>query len=80
MTGSNLTTLVSGKNHIVWPNGLALDEQRERLYLTDGSLNQIDYIDLHDGSFHVLAHSSAIAHPYAISIYKVRYIPSMLCM
>ncbi|ELU15207.1 hypothetical protein CAPTEDRAFT_219450 [Capitella teleta] len=70
MTGEHNKTLVQGVTNIVWPNGLALDDQRDRLYITDGYRNQINYINLIDGSFHVLANSAAIAHPYAISVYK----------
>lgn len=44
MDGSGRVTLIS--NNLTWPNGLAIDLERGRLYWTDGGTKAIEYSNL----------------------------------
>ena len=44
MDGSNRRILIDVNLH--WPNGLAIDFDKKRLYWTDGGTNRIEYSDL----------------------------------
>lgn len=43
MDGSHRKTLISQK--LGWPNGLAIDFEKKRLYWADGSTHKIEYCD-----------------------------------
>lgn len=72
MDGTHVLKLMHSAAQVRWPNGLAHDDQRDRLYVTDGYLHRISYIDLHDNSIHILVQDDyALPHPYAIAVFKV---------
>ena len=71
MDGTNASVIVNGSARVHWPNGLAIDEQLDRLYITDAFLDRIVYCDLTGAGFTVLLQQSAlIQHPYAIGVFK----------
>lgn len=44
MDGSNRRTIID--SDLIWPNGLAIDFAKKRLYWTDGGKNRIEHSDL----------------------------------
>jgi hypothetical protein len=71
MDGTNASVIISGRVKVHWPNGLAIDEQLDRLYITDAYLDRIVYCNLTGAGFAVLLqHSVLIQHPYAIGVFK----------
>ena len=54
---------------LVWPNGLALDYEAQRLYWADANLDKIEYANL-DGSGRTLLETgeTGLLHPYALTI------------
>ena len=71
MDGTNITTLVSGRSNVYWPNGITVDDQHMRLYWTDAHLDVIKSSDINGHDVKTLISGHSIRHPYAISIYKV---------
>ena len=68
MDGSNIRYVISTNIH--WPNGIAIDDQTQKLYWTDAYLDRIEMAEL-DGSHRRVLLSENVPHPYAIGIYKV---------
>lgn len=46
MDGTNRQTILS--TNLIWPNGLALDFEKNRLYWADGGTKKIEYLELTD--------------------------------
>ena len=65
MDGSRRSLIVSG--HLMWPNGVAVDLLRQRLYWTDAGLHRIETARL-DGS----------RRQVYFSIYWKKIVPSVL--
>jgi len=72
MDGSNMIQIVSGSDKVHWPNGLAIDEQTMKIFITDAYLDQISCFDFSGQGFRVVyQQSDMVQHPYAIGVFKV---------
>ena len=69
LDGKSITDIVTGRGNIYWPNGIAIDEQHEKIYWTDAHLDHIAMADLDGHGIMVVVRSTP--HPYAIAIFKV---------
>ena len=67
MDGSSRTVL--HYTGIVWPNGLTLDYEEQRIYWLDANLDKIEYSNL-DGSGRTLLESEAggLVHPFSLTL------------
>ena len=67
MDGNNREVLID--TDLVWPNGLAIDYQLQRLYWTDAFTDKIEYSSV-DGTGReiLLTAASGIDHPFGITI------------
>ena len=64
MDGNNREVLID--TDLVWPNGLAIDYQLQRLYWTDAFTNKIEYSSVHGTGREILL--TELDHPFAITI------------
>ena len=65
MAGKQRGVLVN--SGLQWPNGLTLDNQKNRLYWVDGSYHKLEYLDLITNNRVVLI-SSSIVLPYSFGL------------
>ncbi|XP_067949898.1 low-density lipoprotein receptor-related protein 2-like [Watersipora subatra] len=67
--GSGRITILSDK--LYWPNGLAIDQYKKRLYVMDSRLDFIDYCD-YDGKnrIRVLSNVDTIDHPWHLDMFE----------
>lgn len=65
LNGDNRQVLVDKGTH--WPNGIALDPQRRRLYWCDAKGFSISYIELNTKEIKTIFHKAS--HPYDITIF-----------
>ena len=68
MDGSGRRSLVTG--NLAWPNGLTLDQARNRLFWADAKLGTIEMSDLDGGNRQIVLPSTAGIHPYGLTIYQ----------
>ena len=68
MDGSNRRTIQN--TSLVWPNGLTIDYEQQRLYWADAFLDVIEYSNI-DGSNRVTLETEAngLQHPYALTLF-----------
>ncbi len=72
MDGRNKIKIVSSQAQVRWPNGLAIDDQHQRLYWTDAFLHKIAYCNFDGTGYHLLVTGVGdLPHPFAIAVYKV---------
>lgn len=72
MDGSSRTIIVQGLTRLHWPNGLAIDEQTLRLFITDAYLDRIVSCGFNGQDFSIVySQSFMIRHPYAIGVFGV---------
>ena len=64
MDGSNRQVLHS--TGLIWPNGITLDHETQRVYWVDAFLDRIEYSS-YDGTGRVVL-ISTLAHPFALTI------------
>ena len=67
MDGHGRTVIIN--TDLVWPNGLAIDYEAQRLYWADANLDKIEYSSV-DGTGRTLLETGAtgLLHPYALTI------------
>jgi low density lipoprotein-related protein 2 len=69
MDGSNRTAIITTK--IYWPNGLAIDLIRERIYFADAHLDYIESCDYWGRMRTVLiSNDLAMHHPHSLSLFE----------
>ena len=69
LDGSNRTTIISTK--IYWPNGLAIDLFRERLYFADAHLDYIESCDYSGQKrTQIFANDLFLHHPHSLSFFE----------
>lgn len=69
MDGRNRTAIIISK--IYWPNGLAIDLYRERLYFADAHLDYIESCDYFGGRrTQILANDLLLHHPHSLAIFE----------
>ena len=66
MDGSARRAIVTG--NLGWPNGLTIDQNTNRLFWADASLDKIEVSDL-DGGNRQHIKSYASIHPYGLAVY-----------
>ena len=64
MDGNNREVLID--TDLVWPNGLAIDYQLQRLYWTDAFTDRIEYSSVDGTGREILL--TGLDHPFAITI------------
>ena len=64
MDGSNRQVLHS--TGLIWPNGITLDHEAQRVYWVDAFLDRIEYSS-YDGTGRVVL-INGLAHPFALTI------------
>ena len=70
---SSITTIVSGRRNVYWPNGITIDHRDMKIYWTDGHLDRISSAYLDGSGIKQIVRGTYLApHPYAIGIYKDR--------
>ena len=67
MDGSARRTIVT--EHIVWPNGLTIDQHTNRLFWADASLDKIEVSDLNGGNRQLIMSSADNIHPFGLAVY-----------
>ncbi|ODM93787.1 Sortilin-related receptor [Orchesella cincta] len=73
LDGSNVKKIVTNSNQQVvkWPNGLAVDYNRNHIYWVDAYLDLMMAADLNGGDLRiVLQKDTKISHPFAVGVYK----------
>ena len=69
MDGSNRQAIITTK--IYWPNGLAIDLHRERLYFTDAHLDYIESCDYYGNRrVQIVANDLLVHHPHSLAIFE----------
>lgn len=69
MDGTNRTAIITTK--IYWPNGLAVDLIRERLYFADSHLDYIESCDYNGGRrTQILANDLVLHHAHSLSVFE----------
>ncbi|XP_063374859.1 low-density lipoprotein receptor-related protein 4 [Cydia amplana] len=66
MDGGNRERLITGD--MVWPNGLALDLDQQRIYWTDGGNKTIEYARF-DGTGRTILIGQDLSHPFGLDLY-----------
>ena len=67
MSGQQRVVIVNSS--LAWPNGLTLDQERDRLYWVDGSYNKLEYLHLSTNTRVTLIDSSAtLPHPFGLTL------------
>ena len=67
MTGKQRVVLVN--SGLYWPNGLTLDQEKNRLYWVDASYDKLEYWDLINSNRVTLINSSAVLpHPFGLTL------------
>ncbi|XP_049541327.1 low-density lipoprotein receptor-related protein 4 [Anopheles darlingi] len=69
MDGSGRYTLVS--ENLQWPNGLALDVDKQRLYFLDGGTKSLEYVN-YDGTGRNRLLQEGLHHPFGLDVYERR--------
>ncbi|XP_043936593.1 very low-density lipoprotein receptor isoform X1 [Protopterus annectens] len=71
MNGVDRQLLVT--TDIQWPNGIALDQVKRRLYWVDSKLHMLSSVDLNGQDRRIVLKSQEfLAHPFALSIFEDR--------
>lgn len=69
MDGSNRTTIISTK--LFWPNGLAIDLVKERIYFADAHLDYIESCDYFGQKrTQIIANDLFLHHPHSLSFFE----------
>ncbi len=69
MDGSSRTAIITTK--IYWPNGLAVDLHRERLYFADAHLDYIESCDYYGNKrTQIVANNLLIHHPHSLAVFE----------
>lgn len=73
MDGSNRQTILS--TNLIWPNGLSLDFEKNRLYWADGGTKKIEYLELNEFYKHNVIKRKTIIHvrKYLLCVYLFIY-------
>ena len=67
MSGQQRVVLVNAS--LSWPNGLTLDQERNRLYWVDASYDKLEYLHLSTNTRVTLIDSSAtLPHPFGLTL------------
>ena len=67
MSGQQRVVLVN--TSLSWPNGLTLDQERNRLYWVDASYDKLEYLHLSTNTRVTLIDSSAtLPHPFGLTL------------
>ena len=67
MSGQQRVVIVNSS--LAWPNGLTLDQERNRLYWVDGSYNKLEYLHLSTNTRVTLIDSYAsLPHPFGLTL------------
>ena len=67
MSGKQRVVLVN--SGLYWPNGLTLDQEKNRLYWVDASYDKLEYWDLINNNRVTLIDSSAVLpHPFGLTL------------
>ena len=67
MSGQQRVVLVNSS--LSWPNGLTLDQERNRLYWVDASYSKLEYLHLSTNIRVTLIHSYAtLPHPFGLTL------------
>ena len=67
MSGQQKVVLVNSS--LSWPNGLTLDQERNRLYWVDASYSKLEYLHLSTNIRVTLIHSYAtLPHPFGLTL------------
>ena len=67
MSGQQRVVLVNAS--LSWPNGLTLDQERNRLYWVDASYSKLEYLHLSTNIRVTLIHSYAtLPHPFGLTL------------
>ncbi|XP_052860473.1 low-density lipoprotein receptor-related protein 4-like [Anopheles cruzii] len=69
MDGGGRFTLVS--ENLQWPNGLALDVDKQRLYFLDGGTKSLEYVN-YDGTGRNRLIQEGLRHPFGLDVYERR--------
>ena len=69
MDGKNLTSLVSER--LGWPNGLAVDEELDRVFWSDARQDLLESIKL-DGSDRRTVLAGIVKHPFSLAVFEDR--------
>ena len=67
LDGSNFTRFI--ETGLVWPNGLAVDQDTDRLYWADSKLDVIESIKI-DGSDRRAILTTRSIHPYSLAVFE----------
>ena len=65
MDGSNRTVLHN--TDLVWPNGITIDYENQKIYWVDANLDTLEYSNV-DGTERTLLQSGEISHPFSITL------------
>ncbi|RNA22803.1 Low-density lipo receptor-related 2 [Brachionus plicatilis] len=69
MDGTNRTVLISTK--LYWPNGLAIDMVRERIYFADAHLDYIESCDYNGNNrVQVISNDLMLHHPHSLAFFE----------
>ena len=66
MDGSNRTILHN--TDLIWPNGITIDYENQKLYWIDASLDRLEYSNVDGTERILLKEGGEIAHPYSITL------------
>ena len=66
MDGTNRSVIVS--TNLAWPNGIAIDYERDMLYWVDGYNKSLEYCDFYGNNRGTLL-SEMVLHPFGITVY-----------
>merc|ERR1719234_1853216 len=69
LNGRNLTSLVS--EHLGWPNGLAVDEQLDRVFWSDARNDILESVRM-DGTDRRVVLAGVVKHPFSLAIFEDR--------
>ena len=72
LDGQHITPIVTGKNDVFWPNGIALDIQTEKVFWVDANRDRLVSASMNGTNVTVLVSGTyRIPHPYGITFFKV---------
>ena len=66
MDGSNRTVLHN--TNLIWPNGITIDYDNQRLYWIDASLDTLEYSNVDGTGRTLLERDDPILHPFSITL------------
>ena len=67
MNGKRRVVLV--RSSLLWPNGLTLDQRKNRLYWVDANYNKLEYLDLNNNNRVILISSVIfLPHPFGLTL------------